>query len=164
MNRVMLMGRLGADPEMHETDNDVLIAKFNVATTERYKGEETTDWHRCVAFNQTAEIIEKYLGKGDGILLEGKIKTRTWEDKESGDTRYITEIIVQRFEFPIGGRTAEDKEDDREYEDRQRSKQRGGRTRNRDDRDAGTRRTRSSRKSRDDNPPPSSDFEDDIPF
>ncbi len=92
----MIIGRLGADPEMRYTQNNTAVATLSVATSERYKdrnGEwvESTEWHRVVAWNRLAEICEQYLKKGSLVYIEGSIKTRQWEDN-SGQKRYTTEI------------------------------------------------------------------------
>lgn len=98
VNRVQLIGLLGQDPEMKKFDNGGQIAKFSLATNESYKndkGEKVTDtqWHNIVARGKTADIVEKYLKKGDKVMIEGKLTTRKWQTKE-GETRYITEIVT----------------------------------------------------------------------
>lgn len=105
VNKVFLLGRLGGDPEVKKFDNGQ-IANFNLATNERYtdrngERQEVTDWHRIVVRNKQAEIAEKYLSKGKQIFVEGRIKTRQFEDKE-GNTRYITEVQAVNFQM-LGG-------------------------------------------------------------
>lgn len=102
VNKVFLLGRLGGDPEVKKFDNGQ-IANFNMATNERYtdrngERQEITDWHRVVVRGKQAEIAEKYLSKGKQIFLEGKIRTRQFEDKE-GNNRYITEVIGMNFQM-----------------------------------------------------------------
>jgi single-strand DNA-binding protein len=92
------MGRLGTDIEVSYTSGGTAIGKFSLATSEKYKGEEKTEWHRCVAWAKTAEIMAEYLNKGDAVLVEGKIQYGKYEDKE-GITRYTTDINVFKFFF-----------------------------------------------------------------
>jgi len=99
MNKVMLYGRLGADPEVRYSSSGTAIANLRVATSEKYKDEEKTEWHRCVAFGRQAEVIGEYMQKGDPILIEdGRLQTRDWEDRD-GNTRRTTEVIISRFQF-----------------------------------------------------------------
>jgi len=103
LNKVMLIGRLGNEVKIHRFEDGNLIANFSIATSEYYKSKETgdrienTEWHKIFAKNKLAEICEKYLKKGDAIFLEGKLHTRSWDDK--GVKRYSTEIIAQKIEF-----------------------------------------------------------------
>ncbi|CAM3390691.1 single-stranded DNA-binding protein [Zobellia roscoffensis] len=95
-NKVQLIGNLGQDPEIVNMDNGNKLAKFSIATTERYKnaqGEpvEDTQWHNVVAWGKTAEIVENYLTKGKQVAVEGKLTHRSYETKE-GEKRYITEV------------------------------------------------------------------------
>ncbi|HNS17772.1 MAG TPA: single-stranded DNA-binding protein [Bacteroidales bacterium] len=96
INRVILIGNLGRDPEVRHLDNGLVKASFSLATTETFKGKDGnptdhTEWHNIVLWRRLAENAEKYLRKGSQIYLEGKIRTRKWEDKD-GNTRYTTEI------------------------------------------------------------------------
>lgn len=96
LNKAMIIGRLGRDPEVRYTQSNTAVATLSVATSERYKdkqGEwkENTEWHRVVAWGRLAEICQEYLKKGSQVYIEGPIQTRQWEDKE-GQTRYTTEI------------------------------------------------------------------------
>ena len=96
LNKVILIGNLGADPEVREMPDGTKMAKFSIATTERYTnkaGEKVanTEWHNIVLWRGTAEIAEKYLQKGDSVCIEGKLKTRSWED-ESGNKKYATDV------------------------------------------------------------------------
>jgi single-strand DNA-binding protein len=97
VNKVILVGRLGKDPEVRNLENGVVVANFTLATSETYKDKTTgekkeiTDWHNIVLWRGLAEITQKNLHKGDMIFVEGKLRTRSWE--KVGVTRYITEII-----------------------------------------------------------------------
>ena len=96
LNKVILIGNLGADPEIREMPDGTKMAKFSIATTERYTnkaGEKisNTEWHNIVLWRGTAEVAEKYLHKGDAVCIEGKLKTRSWED-ENGIKKYATDI------------------------------------------------------------------------
>ncbi len=100
-NKVQLIGNLGNNPEIITLDSGKKLAKFSLATNESYKnaqGEKVTEtqWHNLVAWNNTAEIIEKYLEKGREIAIEGKLTSRSYETKE-GEKRYVTEIIVNEL-------------------------------------------------------------------
>jgi single-strand DNA-binding protein len=99
LNKVMLIGRLGADPEFRVTPNGSSVVNFNLATDESYKDKngqkiERTEWHRIVAWDKLAEICKQYLTKGKLIYVEGKLTTRSWDDKETGKKNYITEIVA----------------------------------------------------------------------
>lgn len=106
-NKVQLIGHLGNDPEIINLESGKKIAKFTVATNDSYKNEkgekvEDTQWHNLVAWNKTAEIVEKYLKKGKEIAIEGKLTSRTYDDKE-GNKRYITEVVVSEL-LMLGGK------------------------------------------------------------
>jgi single-strand DNA-binding protein len=103
LNKVTLIGHLGADPELRYTEGNIPVASFNVATNESYKDQsgtlvERTEWHRIVAWRKLAEIFAEYLKKGSKVYLEGKLQTRSWEDKD-GVKRYTTEVVVGEFMF-----------------------------------------------------------------
>jgi single-strand DNA-binding protein len=96
LNKAMIIGRLGADPDVRYTQSNTAVATMSVATTERYKDrngelQENTEWHRVVAWSRLAEICQQYLKKGSLVYFEGPIQTREWEDKD-GQKRYTTEI------------------------------------------------------------------------
>jgi|TARA_B100000767_G_scaffold127554_1_gene121451 single-strand DNA-binding protein len=100
-NKVQLIGNLGNNPEIITLESGKKVAKFSIATNENYKnaqGEKVTDtqWHNIVAWNKTADIIEKYLEKGNEVAVEGKLTSRTYETKE-GEKRYITEIVCNEI-------------------------------------------------------------------
>lgn len=107
VNKVILLGNIGQQPEVRNLQGGQRVASFRLATSERYKSKdgevnELTEWHSCTAWGQQAELVEKYIGKGSRIYLEGKLRTRSYQDK-SGATRYATEVIVDRIEFCGGG-------------------------------------------------------------
>jgi single-strand DNA-binding protein len=101
VNKVILVGHLGADPELRHTQTGTPVASFRVATTERYNDrsgerQERTEWHRIVAWAKLAEICNNYLRKGKQVYIEGRIQTRQWED-QSGSTRYTTEVVANNM-------------------------------------------------------------------
>jgi len=102
LNKVQLIGRLGKDPEIRTFEGNNKIANFTLATNERYRDKngnmvDLTDWHNLVVkFTKQAEIAEKYLIKGMMIYVEGKLKNRSWDDKD-GNKKYITEVVVESF-------------------------------------------------------------------
>jgi single-strand DNA-binding protein len=103
INKVILVGNLGADPEVRYTQSGTAIANFRVATTETWKKpdgskEEKTEWHRVVAWNRLGEICGEFLSKGSRVYIEGKIETRKWQDKEGKD-RYTTEIVAREMKM-----------------------------------------------------------------
>ncbi len=101
LNKAILIGNLGQDPEMRYTQSGVAVANFNIATSETWKNKEgeketRTEWHRIVAFGKLGEICGEYLAKGKQVYIEGRIQTRDWEDKE-GVKRYTTEIVANQM-------------------------------------------------------------------
>jgi single-strand DNA-binding protein len=102
INKAILIGNLGADPEVRYTQSGAAIANFNLATTESWtkdgKKEEKTEWHRIVAFARLGEICGEFLHKGSKVYVEGRIQTRQWEDKD-GIKRYTTEIVARDVQF-----------------------------------------------------------------
>jgi len=107
VNKVFLLGRLGKDPEIRTTAGGMTVASFTVATSDRVKGQDgqwtdKTEWHNLVAFQRTAEIVRDYVKKGSKLYIEGKIQTRSWDDKETGAKRYRTEIIVNDLSLLSG--------------------------------------------------------------
>jgi single-strand DNA-binding protein len=105
LNKVMLIGNLGADPEVRSTSGGNRVATFSLATSRSWNGptgekQEKTEWHRCVVWNtktsQLADIVERYLKKGDKVYVEGRVEYRQWQDKEN-QTRYSTEINVREM-------------------------------------------------------------------
>ena len=108
LNKAMILGRLGRDPEVRYTPGNVPVANISIATNSRSKDksgewQDVTEWHKIVLFNKNAEIAEKYLKKGGAVYIEGRIQTRSWEDQQSGQKRYSTEIIADQLKM-MGGR------------------------------------------------------------
>ena len=111
VNKVFLLGNVGKDPEIRSTAGGMTIASFSLATADRQKDAQgnwadKTEWHNLVAFQRTAEIVRDYVKKGTQVFVEGKIQTRSWDDKESGAKRYKTEILVNELSLlgkPGGG-------------------------------------------------------------
>lgn len=107
VNKVILIGNLGKDPEVRHLDNGASVANFSIATTESYKdrnsGErvDQTEWHNIVLWRGLAEVAEKYLKKGDSVFIEGKLRTRSWE--KDGVTRYTTEVVGDQMTM-LGGK------------------------------------------------------------
>jgi single-strand DNA-binding protein len=109
INKVILIGNLGADPEVKYTQDGTAWTSFNLATSERWKDkegqmQEQTEWHRIVAWRRLAEVCKEYLHKGSKVYVEGKLQTRKWQDKE-GQDRWTTEIVARDVQFltPKGG-------------------------------------------------------------
>jgi len=107
VNKVILIGNLGANPEMRFTQGGQAVANLRIATSERWtdkngQKQEHTEWHRVVLFGKQAEIVGQYLTKGRQIYIEGRIQTRQWQDQQ-GQKRYTTEIVAQRVQM-LGGR------------------------------------------------------------
>ena len=114
VNKVILVGNLGKDPEVRYLDSGVAVANFSLATTENYnnkQGEKVsqTEWHNIVLWRGLAEVAEKWLKKGSSVYIEGKIRTNKWEDKE-GNTRYNTEILADNMTM-LGNRINADVSD-----------------------------------------------------
>ncbi len=109
INKVILVGNLGNDPEVRYANNGSAIANISVATTESWKDrntgeqQERTEWHRVVMFNRLGEIAGEYLKKGSQVYIEGKLQTRKWQD-QSGQDRYTTEIVANEMQM-LGGRS-----------------------------------------------------------
>ncbi len=102
VNRVTLLGNVGKDPEIRSTAGGTMVANLTLATSDRQKDaqgnwQDRTEWHNLVAFTRTAEIVRDYVKKGSKLYIEGKITTRSWDDKESGQKRYKTEILVNEL-------------------------------------------------------------------
>jgi single-strand DNA-binding protein len=100
VNKVILVGNLGKDPEVKYTPSGVPVAKFSLATNERFKDkagewQERTEWHDIVAWQRLAEIVGEYVSKGSRVYIEGKLQTSSWEDRQSGERKYRTEIVAR---------------------------------------------------------------------
>jgi single-strand DNA-binding protein len=108
VNKVTLIGNLGADPEVRYTNNGSAVANIRLATAEAWRDKETgeqqerTEWHRVVFFSRLAEIVGEYLKKGSQVYIEGRIQTRKWQDRDGND-RYTTEIVANEMQM-LGGR------------------------------------------------------------
>jgi len=107
VNKVILLGNVGKDPEMRSTGGGTLVANFTLATSDRQKDtqgnwQDRTEWHNLVAFTRLAEIVRDYVKKGSKLYVEGKIQTRSWDDKETGAKRYRTEIVVNDLSLLSG--------------------------------------------------------------
>ena len=111
VNKCIILGRLGKNPELKQV-NGTALAKFSLATSETWtdkdgEKQERTEWHNCNAWGKQAEVICKYLSKGDQLYIEGSLETRSWED-DDGNKRYATDIKVYKFEFVGGKREGND--------------------------------------------------------
>ena len=103
LNKVILIGNLGAEPELRYTNGGTVVATFSLATSERWKDaagktQESTEWHRSVAWGKLAEICNQYLHKGSRVYIEGKLQTRKWQDRDGSD-RYITEVVAREMKM-----------------------------------------------------------------
>lgn len=103
VNKAILIGNLGRDPELRYTPNGQAVTRFSIATSERFKDrngeqQERTTWHNIVAWGRQAEVANEYLSKGSPVFIEGRIDNRSYDDKD-GNKRYISEVIVQRLQF-----------------------------------------------------------------
>src|SRR6266849_2596240 len=100
INKVILVGNVGADPEVKYTPSGVPVGKFSIATNERFKNksgewQDRTEWHNIVAWQRLAEIVGEYVSKGSKVYIEGKLQTSSWEDRRSGEKKYRTEIVAR---------------------------------------------------------------------
>ena len=146
VNKVTLIGNLGADPEVRYTANGSAVANIRLATAESWRDRESgetqerTEWHRVVFFSRLAEIVGEYLKKGSQVYIEGRLQTRKWQDRDGND-RYTTEIVANEMQM-LGGRGGGG----------------GGNF------DAPNQSSSSSSAPQSSNEPPMDDFDDDIPF
>jgi single-strand DNA-binding protein len=105
VNKVILVGNLGKDPEVRYTPNGLAVANITIATSEVWKdkasgeNQERTEWHRVTMYNRMAEITGEYLRKGSKVYIEGRLQTRKWQDKTTGQDRYTTEVIADSLEM-----------------------------------------------------------------
>lgn len=105
VNKVILIGNIGKDPEVRYTPNGLAVANITLATSESWKDKQTgenverTEWHRVVFYQRLAEIVGEYLRKGSKVFVEGRLQTRKWQDKNSGQDRYTTEIIADNMQM-----------------------------------------------------------------
>ena len=115
LNKVLLIGRLGADPEIKQMVNGKNVARLSLATSQSWKDKNTgekkqkTEWHRVVIFNEgLVNVVQQYLKKGSQIYVEGQLSTRKWRDEQSGQDKYSTEVVIQGYNSSLtmlGGRT-----------------------------------------------------------
>lgn len=122
VNKVILVGNCGKDPDIKYLDNNICVANFSIATTERgYKNKEgkeipdRTEWHNIVVWRGLAQVVEKFVKKGTQIYIEGKIRTRSYDDKD-GNKRYITEIYAYNLQL-LGGKSGQQNDQKKEYVD-----------------------------------------------
>ena len=112
VNKVILVGNLGRDPEVRYSPDGAAICNVSIATTSQWKDKATgekreeTEWHRVVFYNRLAEIAGEYLKKGRSVYVEGRLKTRKWQDKDTGADRYSTDIVADQMQM-LGGRDGE---------------------------------------------------------
>lgn len=119
VNKVILVGNLGKDPEVKFTPSGVPVAKFSLATNERYKDkagewQDRTEWHNIIAWQRLAEIVGEYVKKGSKIYIEGRLQTSSWDDKQSGEKKYKTEIVAADLVLLSGGESNGDSRPRRE--------------------------------------------------
>jgi len=115
LNKVLLIGRLGADPEIKQMTNGKNVARLSLATSQNWKDKNTgekkqkTEWHRVVIFNEgLVNVVQQYLKKGSQVYIEGQLSTRKWRDEQSGQDKYSTEVLIQGYNSSLtmlGGRT-----------------------------------------------------------
>ncbi|MGI6158122.1 MAG: single-stranded DNA-binding protein [Saccharofermentanales bacterium] len=116
MNKAILMGRLTRDPEIRTTQSGISVCNFTVACDRRTRGDDgtwqnTADFIPCVAWRGQAEFVNRYFSKGDRILVSGRIQPRSWEDAETGQRRYMTEVVTDEIEFCETRRSSQDRRD-----------------------------------------------------
>lgn len=159
INKVILVGNLGNDPEVRYANNGNAIANISIATSESWKDrntgeqQEKTEWHRVVMFNRLGEIAGEYLKKGSQVYIEGKLQTRKWQDN-SGQDRYTTEIVANEMQM-LGGRGGSDAGSGGGYQPQQPAQQPMGQSQQ---------SSAQSNAPQSNAPQPSNDFDDDIPF
>ena len=110
INKVILLGNLGKDPELKYTPQGTPVAKFSLATSDRLKDNDgnwhdRTEWHNITAWGRTAEIAGEYLKKGRQVYIEGALRTHSWDDKQTGQKKYMTEVVVNDLVLLGGGRS-----------------------------------------------------------
>jgi single-strand DNA-binding protein len=109
VNKVILLGRLGKDPEVKYTPSGTAVAKFSLATSDRFKDkdgnwQDRTEWHNLTAWARTAEIVGEYLKKGSQVYVEGSLRTHSWDDKQTGQKKYMTEVNINELVM-LGGKS-----------------------------------------------------------
>ncbi len=118
VNRVILLGNVGKEPELSYMPDNSLIVKFSLATSETYKDKEgnkktNTEWHNIVVFGKLAEVMSKWLTKGQSVYVEGKLKTNKYQDKETGKDKYSTSIVAENIRMLGGKSDNQDKKEDK---------------------------------------------------
>jgi single-strand DNA-binding protein len=162
VNKVILVGNLGADPEVRYLPSGDAVANIRLATTDRYKDKasgdykEVTEWHRVNFFGRLAEIVSEYLKKGSSVYIEGRIRTRKWQD-QAGQDRYSTEIMADQMQM-LGGRGGSGAGEEGGYGGGNTASQRGG------GRTGNTTRSGGAAQSRQSAPAGGDFYDDDIPF
>lgn len=121
LNKVQLIGNLGRDPEARTTPSGKAVTTFSVATSRAWKDQdgkrqEKTEWHDVICWGRTAEVAAKYLVKGKLVYVEGRMETRSWEDKTHGDKRFRTEVVCSTLQM-LGAKSAEPVDDDMEMDE-----------------------------------------------
>ncbi len=149
LNKVLLIGRLGADPEIKQMVNGKNVARFSIATSNTWKDKNTgekkekTEWHRVVIFNEgLVSVVKQYVKKGTQVYIEGQLTTRKWKDEKLGMDRYSTEIVLQGFNSSFKILSSKNSQIEKSQENV----------------------SEKSSLPNDDNPPPSNDLDDEIPF
>lgn len=112
VNKVILIGNLGSDPDVRTTPTGQLVATLSVATSDSWTGkdgqrQERTEWHKVVVWGKSAEFAQRFLGKGRKVYVEGRLETRSWDDKQSGQKRYSTEIVADQLTALDSGKREE---------------------------------------------------------
>lgn len=135
VNKVILLGNVGKDAEIKSLPSGAVVANFSLATTERYKDksgewQDRTEWHNLVAYQRTAEVIRDYTEKGSKVFIEGRLTTRSWDDKDSGKKVYRTEIVVSDISLLSGknGSNGDDGKGDRNSDQEKAGARSGGRS------------------------------------
>ena len=111
VNKVILIGNLGGDPQVRNTQSGTVVANFSLATNQRWNDangdrREHTEWHQVACFARLADIASQYLTKGRQVYVEGRLRTNSWQDRQTGETRYRTEIVAERLQMLGGGAQA----------------------------------------------------------
>jgi single-strand DNA-binding protein len=119
VNKVILVGHLGKDPDVKYTPSGTPVATFSMATNERFKDksgewQERTEWHNIVAWQRLAEIVGEYVSKGNKLYIEGRLRTSSWDDRQSGEKKFRTEIVATDLVLLGGGNSARNAEDSRQ--------------------------------------------------
>lgn len=117
VNKALILGNVGKDPEIKSTGSGTLVANFSIATSDRQKDshgnwQDKTEWHSCVAFAKTAEIVRDYVKRGSKLFIEGKIQTQSWDDRQTGEKRYRTQIIVNELTLLSGAESGQQRHEE----------------------------------------------------